>query len=59
MDKVENAFSDLTRGQLNWKPTAAQWSIAECLDHLITADRCYFDDLKASSSGTYRMSFCA
>ena len=57
MNKAENAFSNLTREQLNWKPTATHRSIAECLDHLIIADRCYFDDLKAISSGTYRMSF--
>src|SRR6185369_17526323 len=31
--------SGLTEAQLNWKPSADQWSIAQCLDHLtVTAN---------------------
>ena len=26
--------ADLTEAQLNWKPSAEQWSIAQCLEHL-------------------------
>lgn len=29
--------SGLTEGQLNWKPSAEQWSIAQCLEHLTVA----------------------
>jgi hypothetical protein len=29
--------SGLTETQLNWKPSAEQWSIAQCLDHLTVA----------------------
>ena len=30
-------FQGLTEEQLNWKPDAKQWSIAQCLDHLTVA----------------------
>lgn len=29
--------SDLSETQLNWKPSAEQWSIAQCLEHLAVA----------------------
>jgi hypothetical protein len=29
--------SGLTETQLNWQPSAEQWSIAQCLDHLTVA----------------------
>lgn len=56
-EKVSKEFSNLTREQLNWKPSAESWSIAECLEHLIIADSCYFEDLQAIGNGTYQMTF--
>lgn len=56
-EKVEKTFSSLTVEQLNWKPSATSWSIAECLEHLIISDRLYFDDLRTIAAGTYRMTF--
>ena len=35
-------FGSLDARQLNWRPTAAQWSIAQCFDHLLTANRLMF-----------------
>jgi hypothetical protein len=32
---VRASFGALTPDQLNWKPAADSWSIAQCLDHLI------------------------
>ncbi len=32
---VQAAFGQLNVEQLNWKPSAAAWSVAQCLDHLI------------------------
>lgn len=57
LEKFEGNLTGLTVVQLNWKPAADVWSIAECLDHLILADRNYFQDLRAISGGTYRMTF--
>lgn len=31
----------LTRDQLNWKPAPNQWSVGQCLDHLLIANRVY------------------
>jgi hypothetical protein len=53
--KVEKELSDVSEAQLNWKPTADQWSVGECLDHLIVSDRLFFDDLKKVINGTYTM----
>lgn len=54
-EKVTKELSKLSRGQLNWKPSIKGWSIAECLQHLLIADHCYFDDLRAIADGTYKM----
>lgn len=35
---VQSAFGNLTAAQLNWKPNADSWSVAQCLDHLIVID---------------------
>ena len=32
------AFGSLTNEQLNWKPVAESWSIAQCVDHLIRSN---------------------
>jgi hypothetical protein len=31
----------LTAVQLNWRPSPAEWSIGQCLDHLLVANRVY------------------
>lgn len=36
---VQAAFGQLNAEQLNWKPDAASWSVAQCLEHLIAANR--------------------
>ncbi|MEN3335535.1 MAG: hypothetical protein V7641_4900 [Blastocatellia bacterium] len=41
-DETLAGFGDLTAQQLNWKPSADQWSVAQCFDHLVTANRAYF-----------------
>ena len=32
-------FGRLDAQQLNWKPDATRWSVAQCLEHLMTANR--------------------
>jgi uncharacterized damage-inducible protein DinB len=56
-DKVKAEFFNISLEQLNWKPSSANWSIAQCLEHLIIADSSYFSDLKKIIEGTYKMSF--
>jgi hypothetical protein len=45
------AFSALSNEQLNWKPAPASWSVAQCLDHLITINRLYFPLLETLKAG--------
>jgi hypothetical protein len=45
-------FGTLTRAQWNWKPDAREWSIGQCLDHLVTATTAYFPTLRAIQAGT-------
>lgn len=33
------AFGTLDARQLNWKPDETRWSVAQCLDHLLSANR--------------------
>jgi uncharacterized damage-inducible protein DinB len=40
--EAREAFGDLTVEQLNWKASEKNWSVAQCLDHLITINSLYF-----------------
>jgi hypothetical protein len=43
---AETLAGELTEAQLNWKPSAERWSIAQCLEHLTVATKGfekYFD----------------
>ena len=54
-EKVLNYLLPLSPIQINWKPAKTQWSIAECLEHLLISDSLYFDDFEALIQGKYRM----
>jgi len=41
-EEVRNNFAGLSKEELNWKPNPKSWSIAQCLEHLINSNRCYF-----------------
>lgn len=36
-EAAQTLAADLSDAQLNWKPAAEQWSIAQCLEHLAVA----------------------
>ena len=40
--ETEASFGGLSERELNWRPTATQWSVAQCFDHLLTANRLMF-----------------
>src|SRR5215471_11962309 len=40
--KVRVAFGALSEHQINWKPSAGNWSIAQCLEHLMLLNTRYF-----------------
>jgi hypothetical protein len=41
-EEVKRQFSPFSPVQLNWKPSSDQWSIAQCLDHLMVTNKLYF-----------------
>jgi uncharacterized damage-inducible protein DinB len=48
------AFGGLSHEQLNWRETPERWSVAQCLDHLITMNRLYFPLLGEIRAGAAR-----
>src|SRR5262245_48548207 len=56
-DDTRASFGSLSRDQLNWKPSPEKWSIAQCLDHLMSANGAYFpvfeDLLKGRKQTTF------
>src|SRR5207237_10330781 len=56
-DETLVGFSDLTTQQLNWKPSADQWSVAQCFDHLVTANAAYFQSFEKVLSGEKENTF--
>ena len=46
-----SAFGRLTPAQLNWKPSAERWSVAQCFDHLITSNKGYLPIIDAVLAG--------
>lgn len=47
-------FGRLTSAQLNWKPGADRWSVAQCFDHLVRIDSLYWPTFRAIEDGSYR-----
>ena len=56
-DDVGASFGHLTGGQLNWKPAEKSWSVAQCLDHLITINRLYFPIFERMRAGKVENTF--
>lgn len=54
--EAQTAFGNLSSAQLNWKPAADSWSIAQCFDHLITANTQFFPEFERAASGTRKNS---
>ena len=41
-NEARSTFGHLTPSQLNWKPSAERWSVAQCFEHLLTSNKGYF-----------------
>lgn len=37
-EDARSTFGRLTNAQLNWKPSPDEWSVAQCLDHLVSSN---------------------
>jgi len=58
-DETLTGFGDLSAAQLNWKPAADRWSVAQCFDHLLTANAAYFPIFDQVLSGQNKSTFWA
>ncbi len=50
---VQKRFGGLSVAELNWKPNAERWSIAQCLHHIITTNTAYFPAFEQVIQGKY------
>jgi len=55
-EDASKVFGNLSAAQLNWKPSAEQWSVGQCFDHLIVTNRCFFPDIERVAAGKYKSS---
>lgn len=51
---VGQHFAPLNAEQLNWKPAPDEWSVGQCLDHIITTDEQYTPIFEQVIQGTMR-----
>ena len=49
--EAKSTFGRLTPAQLNWKPSAERWSVAQCFDHLLTTNKGYFPPIEGVIAG--------
>lgn len=54
--EAKSLFGNLSAQQLNWKPAAEKWSIAQCLDHLIVSNSTYYPQFEEIASGKHKNS---
>jgi hypothetical protein len=57
--KFEQHFEQLNGAELNWKPDANTWSIAQNIEHLIVVNETYYPVLAALKQKTYKTPFIA
>lgn len=53
---VKQNLVQLSAEQLNWKPAAGKWCIAQCLDHLIISNQTYFPSFEKIVNNNYHPS---
>jgi hypothetical protein len=51
---ARSTFGQLSPSQLNWKPSAERWSVAQCFDHLLTSNKGYFPIIDSVLAGEKR-----
>ena len=53
-NEVKSTFGHLSPSQLNWKPGADRWSVAQCFDHLLNSNKGYFPVIDGVLAGKKR-----
>jgi hypothetical protein len=57
VEDVRANFGALTEEQLNWKPAADSWSVAQCLDHLLKTNEQFYPEFAKLASGNRKNTF--
>jgi len=52
--EAREAFGRLSAEQINWKPSAEQWSVGQCFEHLMKTNEGFFQTLEAIAKGERR-----
>jgi hypothetical protein len=52
--EAREVFGGLSAAQLNWKPSAQQWSVGQCFDHLIVTNSTFFPVMERVAAGTFK-----
>jgi hypothetical protein len=52
--ELDRSFGRLSGRQVNWKPSEADWSIGQCVDHLVISNRPYVPIIEAIVQGRKR-----
>ena len=55
-EDAQKTFGHLSSEQLNWKPKADEWSVAQCFDHLIVTNARSFPLIEKIANGEYKPS---
>lgn len=55
-EEARREFGRLSAAQVNWKPGPEQWSVGQCLEHLMKANRGFFPVLERIARGERRRS---
>jgi hypothetical protein len=55
-EDARETFGHLSEEQLNWKPNADEWSVAQCFDHLIVINSGYFPLIEKIARGEHKPS---
>ncbi|MBV9210063.1 MAG: DinB family protein [Acidobacteria bacterium] len=56
-EDARREFKGLSAEQLNWKPSAEEWSVGQCLDHLVMTNKQFFADFDRIIRGEKRATF--
>ena len=57
IEDARTSFGSLSSEQLNWKPAADIWSVAQCLDHLIRTNEQFNPEFAKLASGNRKNTF--
>ena len=56
-DDARRTFGNLSVEQINWKPSAKNWSVGQCFEHLIKTNALFFPELEKIAKGGRKNSF--